>query len=395
MQPQKLPFNPGALDAFVGLVGEAPWDARIAEIAARATSGPRVGQTIRQRHGLELAIERLRGTLARPLSAAERRTAQLATEAVALDRRLAVRGKARLKKRLGLALTADNTLVPLFHLLRTAALQRGRGFDVAFAGMEAGASHDLLISCGSFQAEVACDVVSAEEGRLVHRAAWSHLMDTVESEMRTWLAANPGRHLLKITLREALPYGESGGTTAMHERIRLLLATRRRHDDAVAGLRLEPLSLAQTGDDGGLLASLQHEFGPEAHLAVITCGASLLVVAARSGRIDEVGVAVRQRLTEIAPTRLAGTRPGILAMFLEDTDRGEWRGLRERLELEGEARQFLAGRVAQSVIAVTCASRFELFGAPDAAEDGELRFRNPAHPAAKCAALAPAVLSSV
>jgi hypothetical protein len=120
-------------------------------------------------------------------------------------------------------------------------------------------------------------------------------------------------------------------------------------------------------------------------------------MAARAGRENEVGSAVRRRLGVIAPARLTGTRPGILAMFVEDTDRVEWRGLRERLELEGEARQFLAHKHARPVIAVTCASRFELFGmsAPYAAEDGELRFRNPAHPAARATALAPAVLSSV
>jgi hypothetical protein len=49
------------------------------------------------------------------------------------------------------------------------------------------------------------------------------------------------------------------------------------------------------------------------------------------------------------------------------------------------------------VVAVTCTSRLELFAmaGPDAAADGELRFRNPAHPAAKAPGLAPAVLSSV
>ena len=46
---------------------------------------------------------------------------------------------------------------------------------------------------------------------------------------------------------------------------------------------------------------------------------------------------------------------------------------------------------------MTCSSRLELFGnpGPDGAPDGELRFRNPACPAAKQLALAPAVLSSM
>ena len=84
-------------------------------------------------------------------------------------------------------------------------------------------------------------------------------------------------------------------------------------------------------------------------------------------------------------------------MFVEDTDRTEWRTLREGLELEGETRQFLAHPSSRGVVAVTCTSRLELLGAavPDAAPDGEMRFRNPAHPAAKAAGLAPAVLSSV
>jgi hypothetical protein len=93
---------------------------------------------------------------------------------------------------------------------------------------------------------------------------------------------------------------------------------------------------------------------------------------------------------------LTGTRPGILAMFVEDTDRTEWRLLRERLDLESEARQFMTTPSARAVAAVSCASRLEMFGVPgpDAAAGGELRFRNPAHPAAKSAALAAAVCSS-
>ncbi|MBX6375914.1 MAG: hypothetical protein IRZ13_16995, partial [Acetobacteraceae bacterium] len=90
----------------------------------------------------------------------------------------------------------------------------------------------------------------------------------------------------------------------------------------------------------------------------------------------------------------ADGRGGILAVFVEDVDRTEWRALRESLELEGAARRFLTTAAARPVVAVTCCSRMELLGleAPDAVPEGELRFRNPAHPAARQpGALAPAI----
>jgi hypothetical protein len=124
---------------------------------------------------------------------------------------------------------------------------------------------------------------------------------------------------------------------------------------------------------------------------------SVFVMAARASQENEVAAAVCRRLTDAAENRLTGRHPGILAVFLEDLDRAEWRALREKLELEGAVRRFLTTGPARRVVAVSCASRFELFGAPppDGAPEGELRFRNPAHPAAKQPALAPAILSSV
>ncbi len=80
-------------------------------------------------------------------------------------------------------------------------------------------------------------------------------------------------------------------------------------------------------------------------------------------------------------------------MFVEDTDPREWRLLHEKLALESEARQFLTFPEARPVIAVTCASRYELMNA--GAPGGDLRFRNPMHPEAKSPALAPAVMSTV
>jgi hypothetical protein len=110
-----------------------------------------------------------------------------------------------------------------------------------------------------------------------------------------------------------------------------------------------------------------------------------------------VAAAVVGRMRLTAETRLTGTAPGILSVFVDDIDRAEWRSLRETLELEGATRRFLTEPAARRVVAAVCASRMEMFGVapPDAAADGELRFRNPSHPAGKLAALAPAVTSSM
>jgi hypothetical protein len=401
MQPCPDPIDPAALDAFVDCIGVRQWRDRLAKLQSGAAAQTRLGRQRSQRHCIELAIERLRrNTSGRPASTAERWIATLAAAAVTLFEVLPNQGRLRLAALLRSAILEDACLVPPFHLLRTAELQRSRGFAVAFAGLEDAAPFDLLLHRDGVEAEVACDVVSAEDGRGVHRGAWFSLVDRVDAELQTWLCAHPGRYILKMTLPQGLRAGQDGGLLAMlHARITAMLGESRRADhDEAAVLRLDPLMLAAAqADELGLMPRLRREFGPEAHLSVTAAGGGLFVMAARAGQEDEVAVAIRRRMAAIAPARLTGARPGILAMFIEDTDRAEWRGLREKLELEGEARKFMTHPEARSVVAVTCVSRLELFGLPepDSAPDGELRFRNPAHPAAKVPELAPAVLSSV
>lgn len=390
------------LDAFVDLAGARVWKERLAALRALG-SRTRGGRALLARHCIELTIERRRHCSGAPPTAAEARITALAAEAVRLADDLPPAGLQRLRAAVLASFATQDTLVPLFHLLHTASLQRSRGFEVEYAGLASGAPFDLLLYRDGAEAEVACSVISAEEGRGVHRGAWFDLVDRVDPELQVWLAAHPGRYLLKVTLPQGLR-GDTeparGALAVLHGRISALLATARRADhDEAAVLRLDPLLLAGAqADELGLMQGLRREFGPEAHLAVVTAGSGLFALAARAGRENEIAAAVRRRLGTLAPVRLTGTRPGILAMFVEEVERREWRLLRERLELEGEARQFLTHPAARRrVVAVTCLSRHELFGAaePDAAPGGELRFRNPAHPAAKVAALAPAILSSV
>jgi hypothetical protein len=151
---------------------------------------------------------------------------------------------------------------------------------------------------------------------------------------------------------------------------------------------------AAQADERGLIPTLRREFGHEAHLAVMTGGGGVCVLAARAGREDAVAGAIRSRMAAIAPARLSGNQPGILAMLVEDTDAREWQHLRDQLEIEGAARQFLTEPAARDVVAVTCASRREMFEETPLPDAGELRFRNPGHPSARSLDLADAILTS-
>jgi hypothetical protein len=382
---------------FTALIGKSVWRNRVAEIYDRIRKPTRTGKLTANRFAAECAIEKARR--GQPLNAAETALVELATRLPVLHESLTKAGKSRLGEKLETALVGDQTILPLLHLAYTAGLQKSRGFDVAFTGLNDATPYDLLIQRDGAEAEIACDTISAEDGRSVQRGAWTELADRIDPDLQTWLAAHPGRYLLKMTLPKGLK-PEADNLPALHTRINAMLAGARRADyDEAAVLRLDPLLLAgaqatdQKLNPSNIIAKLRREFGPEAHFAVTEAGNSLFVMAARGGVEDEVAGAVRRRLAAIAPARLTATRPGILAMFIDDTDQLEWRILREQLLLEGEARQFLTFPEAKPVIAVSCASRLEFVntGAPE----GDIRFRNPMHPAAKSLGLAPAILSTL
>jgi hypothetical protein len=391
--------DPADLARFRALCGDRRWTARLAELGRRTASPSLAGRVAQQRHALELVLARL--TTAEALakaSPAERRVLDFAAQAVRLAESLPPGPRKRLRERLEAGLTAEATLVPLFHLLRTASRHRAMGFQVAFTGLAEETPWDLTISRDGAEAEVVCDTISAEEGRQVHRGDWCALVDRVNPELQTWLAAHPGRYLLKMTLPEGMVSDDQ--VAELHRRISTLLAEEKRQDaGADAVLKLDPLVLAGAqAAMRGLPAQLRAQFGEEAHLAVTSApdGGSVFVMAARAGRENAIAAAATRRMAEAAEQRLSGRQPGILAMFLDDLDRTEWRALRERMELEGVTRRWMTEGSARRVVAVTCASRMELFGAvpPDGVPEGELRFRNPSHPAAKSPALAPAILSS-
>ncbi|MCS6890186.1 MAG: hypothetical protein NZN45_01055, partial [Rhodovarius sp.] len=355
--------DPAALRAFLRLAGAEAWGRRLSALDRKVRERSFAGRAAQQRHAAELMLARMVDAAgARPSGTPERRVAAFAQEVAELAAALPGPARARLRALVREGLQGEATLIPLFHLVRTAALARSRGFAVRFDGLLEGATHDLLIERDGAAAEVVCAVVSAEEGRPLNRGAWFDLMDAIHPELQTWLASHPGRYLLKMTLPEGVQ--TQAQLAALQRRILDMLAAERRQDaSADAVLKLDPLLLA--GAQASLPAALRAQFGPEAHLAVTShpASGSVFVMAARAGRENEIAQAVKLRLAEQAE-RLSGRRPGILAVFIEDLERHEWRSLRETLALEGAVRRFFTEPPAARVVAVSVCSRAELFGLP-------------------------------
>ena len=143
---QKPSVPAAAVQRFVALAGKPAWRARMLALRKQAGAQPIAGRVVAERHAIELAVDRLASQPAATATRAERAVATLADAAVQLHAALSPEGRARFEAMLAAALVGEGTLVPLFHLLRVAALQRARGFAVRFSGFEDGASHDLLIS---------------------------------------------------------------------------------------------------------------------------------------------------------------------------------------------------------------------------------------------------------
>jgi len=390
----------GALKSFVTFAGPAAWRKRVLHLSERAQPGSLAGRAAQQRHTLELILARLdRPEIMAKAGRAERLVLGFAREVAGLARALPDAGRKRLRGMLAAGLTGEANLIPIFHLIRTASLLRSRGFEVSFDGLLHGSDHDLVIQRGGAATEVVCETVSAEEGRPLHRGHWASLVDRVNPELQTWLAAHPGRYILKMTLPEGV--SDTMQLADLHARISTMLADERRQDSSAdAVLKLDPLILAgaQAASDPqrALPARLRQLFGVEAHLAVTADSASgsIFVMAARAGRENAISQAVGRRLATTAGARLSGKQPGILAVFLDDLEAAEWHSLRDTLELEGAVRRFLTEPVARRVVAVTCTTRQEFFGVGAFVPEGELRFRNPGHPAAKLAGLEPAISSN-
>ena len=251
----------------------------------------------------------------------------------------------RLRDEILAGLTGEATLVPLFHLLRTAACCADAASRCASTAWRrrplrpAGGTRGRGDG-GRLRNGLGRGGPKGEPWRLVD-AGGPHPSRTAD------LAGRASRPLPAEDdpARGPRRAGPDRRTARAHQRAARGRAAAGRGQPGRAQARPADAGRRAAASDrpGGLPARLRAQFGPEAHLAVTTAPGSnsVFVMAARASQENEVAAAVCRRLENAATDRLSGRHPGILAVFLEDLDRTEWRVLREKLELEGAVRRFL------------------------------------------------------
>ena len=154
------------LARFRALCGDRRWTVRLAEISRRAATSSLAGRAAQQRHALELALGRLLDAKApEKATQAERRVAAYAREAVQLAATLPAAPRKRLREQIEAGLTGEATLVPCSTCFTPPPCTAPAASRCDFTGLAEGTPWDLLITREGTAAEVACETVSAEEGR--------------------------------------------------------------------------------------------------------------------------------------------------------------------------------------------------------------------------------------
>ena len=186
-----LPTKPEALASylpeFMALVGVDQWTKRANQLADEMVRSPHLHKIVLDYHWLEMNVchqwmvftqeERVDLTALPELNLA---ALSFAATSVEVHKRLNEKGKRVLSGRILDALKAENGFAALYLELSLVQRLLTWGFDIELPDMDGTGQFDLLISRGTFSAEVECKSQSADAGRQIHRKHFYRLMDLVQ-----------------------------------------------------------------------------------------------------------------------------------------------------------------------------------------------------------------------
>ncbi|KWC84161.1 hypothetical protein WL58_16720 [Burkholderia cepacia] len=323
-----LPTEPEALASylpeFMALVGRDRWIKRANQLADEMERSPHLHKIVLDYHWLEMNVchqwevftqeKRVDLTALPELNLA---ALNFAATTVEVYKRLNEKGKQVLSGRVFDALKAENGFAALYLELSLAQRLLKWGFDIELPDMEGTGQFDLLISQGTFSAEVECKSQSVDAGRQIHRKHFYRLTDLVQR------SSNPKHH----GHREVVVVTLSGRLSANLAQQSLLA-------DAVKGL-VDSNSISEAKGNGFDLRKIRFEdvpgvneslhdpialkvvlnraFGHNLHAATWGNSSNAYLLVIRSNKEDDPSFVTLEAMRKGA-SQLSKSRPSFLAL---------------------------------------------------------------------------------
>lgn len=220
-----------------------------------------------------------------------------------------------------------------------------QGHDVKFMDLEDKANYDLLVSNGSEEIEVECKRKSADAGRKIHRADFYLLADILFARLH-----QINKRFVVLIESE----GPMGGNTSLFyeiaNAIEKCIATSKSEDQIKhIQFKIEMLpSNLRIRSNLEAAEVLTPYYSRSSHYAIFSNQDTTLLVKAESTVRDKVLRAIYDEL-KAGSTQLSGTRPGLLACFLEDIDDAAWDQLKENSGLQAMTARLMANESRRHV----------------------------------------------
>lgn len=279
-------------------------------------------------------------------------------------------------------LQTDRGLQPLAFEMASAVDLSGRGFKLQFVDLESCERFDYLIRKDGVEAEFECKTVSYDLGRQVHRRVFERLGKQVfERGVSEFLTTSGPNIRIDLTLEARLPSGEKPLARVV-DMVASALRGNAATEPGLGRARASEWDIPGRPDDLRQ-SDLKGTFdrGDDDHTLIAIGPRRAFALVASSEKPARLLQGVFRELRRVAREQLSGTRPGVIAVQIEDIRESDWVQLSHGSAIEAmTAAYFVTGR-REHIHSVLYSSEQLLHKAPGRAwlSGTRLVYRNPAN----------------
>lgn len=346
---------PGLLERFLSITGPEIWNKRFQWLVNEILANRFMEEWLREHHGIALELDAFITGIQRTgefpsqlRNKDEYNLFAFVAGVVSIHDHLSPSGKARLKGMLLDGLKTDKGLLPLHHEITTGMHLMGRGYDVECHDLERGGGVDYIARKDGIEIEVECKMFTGDLGRKIHRRRCLNLYKTLFPIVQR-VATSATRGIgIRITLpshltpnlrqhagiAETLSQGIVGGNKLTRteycevEVKDFLIAESPFTASHPRELKREDVEALAQKLFGNSNPNLMIYFSPKT---------KAVVAYVESRERDEVLKGMDRQLRESSKGQFTGTRPGILAVQLEDLSSDQMHNLAKSDSTEYES----------------------------------------------------------